>query len=907
MIGMELERDRLDQVLRSVRAGAHTLLRVEAVPGGGKTSLCDYARSEAERAGFLVVEVVGTEWEGRLQWAAVDLLLRQVSGAISTLPSSHRKTLEAILSGDGHMTADLLGVGSACLALLNAVAEAQPVLVTLDDAQWFDQSSLAAIAFASRRLRADPIGIIAASRLGAELPYFEPWPGLVIQPLNSAHAAQLAVAAGAEFGADVDTGVARSIGLQTGGNPLAIKETVRLLTTRQLAGDATLPDPLPLGRRSALDLGARMSGVPAGTRLGLTVVGLAGLGGSHHVPDALRQLQLEADVLDWALDRGILVMKRGELVFSHPLLRAAAVSTASSREQRLAHGALGLTIADDESRRAWHAADAVIGVSEEVAAALERVGHNSDSQRDPAAAAEAYDRAAGLTVPGEQRDRRRLAAGDAFARSGQLERCMTALDSLRLSANEDIRADALLVRAELEVWSSDPQLYEMFIDEARQIAERDRLRACKILLRVALLATTHGQIPISRAAIDEAFECLPPGGDQAVTRAARAMRSHLCALGGDTSAVPDEISATDAYVDGSEVARYAAIQALLWTENLDDAVRQCEELIVRTRSAGRLAPQAYLFGIWAEAYWWKGHLGAADAALLEATSIADESFQPHLVGYLAATRARIAATLGDRQAVALHLTQARQYANPVPVRLYIAHAAALDALGNGDLVAALQLLRESDSLCRQMNVQVYFAVPYLGDLGEAALLAGDTALFDRVMETLGDSALPSSRWRMGVTAKLRGMSVDDCDLYFDTATVELEAGGFQIELARANLARGQKLRRLGRKSEAKVSLEIAATQLAEVGAAPWYGQAARELRALGTRPPRLSATRDRLTPQELQVCAAAVQGATNREIAAALFLSQKTVEYHLTKAFRKLGVRSRAALTTAIEGQVSVP
>ncbi len=877
---------------RNGRAG---VVEVVGEPGVGKTALL-----EATAAGWgkQVVRASGVQDEAHLPFAALSELLRPLRALGVELSTGQRAAVGGLLDlGGWHATADPYALGAATLALIALAAEEAPLLVVIDDVHWVDEVSGTVLSFALRRLGADAVAVLLARRPGERGPVTGPWPELVLRGLDRDATVAL-------LGPGVAPGVATGLHQATGGNPLALRELQRTLTADELNGRAELPDPLPLGEHGMAAFGSRIATLPMATRLALAVIVAAGPGGSGLVAEALRRIGVTATDLGAAERADLLVIDGGQPWFPHPLVRAAAYTGVDAPNRRRVHAALAETCPGDVARHARHLAAAAVLPDEQVAAALERAAVDAEARGGPAAAISAAVAASRLTPDGRMRDVRRLRAAEVCALAGRRGQAVVLAEQvLAASRDVELRHRALALRATSVMWTEGvsravPMMRATFDELAGPAPDLAALVA--IELSVALAGTT-GMLPQAAAMARQA--CTLPVRDPLVHAFARHRYANAAAWCGDLRAY-EEAEADTALSDLRRAApgKFAAQhlmsgQYLLLVERFEEARRVADDDVAAARAAApSLLPSSLMMR--ADLALHCGDTVRARADLDEALDLGPEVGVGALMVYAHAMRARTAALEGDVTTSSWHADTALDAAREqdmLPAQLYVAHARGLLELARGAPAAAANAYAVAAELAQRTGMRSPTGVPWHADRVEA-LHAADR--LDEAADALADlqalGAGTGSRFARAAAARCQALLGDPDwpDLY---AGALADQHDLPLERGRTHLAYGVRLRRERRVREAREHLAAASDVLSRFGATPWAARARAELRAAGVT---LSDTpaRTALSAQELRVCLAVAEGATNREAAAALLLSPKTVEYHLGKAFTNLGVTNRAQL-----------
>ncbi|WP_018332598.1 AAA family ATPase [Actinomycetospora chiangmaiensis] len=917
LLGRVEECAELRGAFEDAASGRATVVTLSGDAGAGKTALCRYLVGHAESHGARVLATSCVEGEADLALAGISALLRPVAEFASALPPVQRQTVAAACGlADGAAGADRFVLGAATLGLLAAAAEQQPLVVLVDDVHWLDEPSRDALQFAVRRLGADAVLVVIAARGGRGLPGLD----ALARPLPVGGLGRDDLAATLDqAGMGVGDDVAGAIHAATDGLPLPALETAAALSAAQRAGTDLLPDPLPVGRAVLERFRARLDQLPDPTRRALATVAAAGSAPASVLHQALAELSLDADDLSPAEDTGIVTMSDGCVVIAHPLLRAAAYAHCAASVRRAIHAALAHASNQDPERRARHLAASSVGPSEDLAAAVEAAAHRVRDRAGPAAAAHLLRRAAEATPSGPRRDQRLLAALVALAAGGRHDDAQHIARHLAATADDpNIRADATLVQLGMSVWGADSdQMLRVATGQAQQIAATDPARAARALFMASTAATGHGALNDALSLAQRAHELAASTDDPALLEAAREQHAmDLVLLGRHREALvllqePRQVRADPTEVHALQ--QPATLQTLTRLARLDEADVLAGELLAVCARDQAPTTKAYVLAVTEELRWWQGRWVEALACGEEAVTLAAQTGQEVLGWFSGAVRGRILAGLGRdhdaRETVgrALSASGAESF---LPLRLYGPAALGFLELGRGNHAAAVAHLLAAEAARRETGLCDPRTVPFGPDLVEALARSGDCPAARRALAELDERMTTAATcWGLAVTTRCHALLEDDpsrADTLYEQALEHHRKDGSPFDLARTQLCRGERRRRHGDHRGARPILQDALATFQALGAAPWADRSAAELRAAGGSPaplPPETATLDALSPQELQCALAVAQGMTNRETAAALFISHKTVEYHLSKAYTKLGLRSRTQLVRFLDTQ----
>ncbi|WP_324188460.1 helix-turn-helix transcriptional regulator [Nocardia higoensis] len=882
LYGRESEQARIDQLLCDARAGRSGALVLRGEPGVGKTALLDYAAAQ----GLATVRSAGVESEAELPFAGLHLLARTAAPLIERLPERQRAALLGAFGVGDSGPGDRLLIGLAVLSLLAEEAAEHPVLCVIDDAHWLDRATAEALVFAARRLDAEGVAILFAARTGpADFPAAG-LPELVVGPLRQESAAALLDA----LEPDLAPGLRmRALGAAAG-NPLALRELPAVLAAS--APDEG-PNPLPLTQRLHVAFHGQVSRLPSATRSLLLVAAAAGTTETGPVLTAAAELGATPADLRPAEELGLIAGDGRHLRLRHPLLRSAIYRGAPLSARLAAHRALADTMTgpDRADLRAWHLASAATGPDEQIATALEDTAQRALLRSGHHGAVAAYERAATLSTDQRARVRRLVLAAETAADAGLFESAATI--SARAAAHT---SDALLsARLDLVHGSAEFGTGQHLAAHRRLLAAADAIaaeqpsQAARILTQAvhaawylgeAELAQTHARLRALR--LDDAEPSAP------------VLRYVLDGLHGRSAG--DLRAAADAVGDPRDLVLLCGAGLV---PGQDEQVRDlAAELVARCREEGRIGLLPPLLFFLAEAETFLGRPREGFVLATEGARIADDIGLRHWVSQLTAFLAYLAALEGDVEgcSAAVARASAEQFGGPSAAGATWCQA----ALG----MLALGLGRVDEAIGRFTALTVEPArhqvvgLRSLPDAIEAAVRLGDRELAGDAMIRLSAWARDCGQpWVRALEQRSRALTTEgrEAGELYEAA---LGSRPRPFEEGRTRLLYGEWLRRARRKTEARTQLRTAHEIFAGLGANPWAERAEVELRALGdggmSRPG--SGPSAVLTPQELQIVRLAARGMSNRDIAAHLFLSPRTVGHHLYKAYPKLGVASRSEL-----------
>ena len=891
----------LADLIDDLRRGQSRTIVLRGEAGVGKTALLQYLVEST--SGLNVVRAVGVESEMELSFASLHQLCAPLLDQIGRLPGPQRDALRTVFGLSAGPAPDRFLVGLAVLSLVSEVAEQHPLLCIVDDAQWLDQTSALTLAFVARRLLAEPVGFVFAAREpGEELRHF---PVLEVHGLADGDARAL-LNSTLQF--VVDKAVLERILAETRGNPLALRELPRGLTTTQLAGGFGESEVSDLSGRIEGSYVRRLETLPDAVRRLLLVAAAEPVGDPLLVRRACERLGI--DFLDVDATDGMLTV--GERVtFDHPLARAAVYRSARVTERRETHLALAEATNReiDPDRRAWHLAAAATGPDEEVARELELSARWARSRGGLSASAALLQRAVALTGDPTLRAARTLIAAEASLGAGAFTVARGLLAAADVGALDELgRARRDLLRAEVAFaqkrGGDAPQL---LLKAAGQLEPLDPglardtyLEAWGAALFAGAMARSGGLLDVSRAASGAPTRPGPPlPRDSLLDGLALIFTAGLpaarTALGRGVAAFAGaEISAQELLRWGWLATRAANF---LW--DYDSCLEIGARAVQLARDSGALEVLAVVDNTCGQALAFGGDFASAGVLVAEVEAVKEATgtrIAPYAALALAALRGREAeaAALIDgiiADATASGQGTAIQYA-------YWAKAVLMNGLGRYDDALA------AATVASEHTPELFIAAWALSELVESATRTENADLARRALARLSEHTENSdSEWALGLLARSRAQvsPPELAEPLYREAITRLSRTRLRPELARARLLLGEWLRRTNRRVDARFELRAAHDQMVTIGMEAFAERARGELLATGERVRKRSAeTRDELTPQELQIARLARDGLSNPAIGARLYLSPRTVEWHLRKVFAKLDIRSRQDLLRAL-------
>jgi DNA-binding CsgD family transcriptional regulator/tetratricopeptide (TPR) repeat protein len=901
------ERDALDRLVEAVQAGDSRVLVVQGDPGVGKTVLLDYV---AERAhGCQVARAIGVQSETELAFAGLHQLCAPMLGHAERLPGPQQDALRTAFGLAAGPPPDRFLVGLGLLSLLSQVAGERPLICLIDDEQWLDRASAQALGFAARRLAADPVGLVFAARApDAELAGL---PGLEVGGLPDEDARALLDAA---MTGPLDARVRDLIVAETRGNPLALLELPRVLSPAELAGGFGLPGAMPLTGRIEDSFGRRLHALPDQTRRLLQLAAADPSGDRSLVWRAAGRLGIPVQAVSPAVEAGLVEPDAG-VRFRHPLVRSAAYRSTAIADRRQMHAALAEATdpAADPDRRAWHAALAAAGPDEEVAGELERCAGRAQARGGLPAAAAFLQRSALLTADPVRHVNRLLAAAQAHMQAGAFGKALdlvaTAeagpLDEITGSQVDLVRghvalasgscgdAAVLLVRGASRLEPLDPALArETYLSAwgaalvaGKQFGEAAQPGEGDILLEICHAVRAVPVPPGAPRPVDlmlEGLALLITGGPAAAAPALRRAAQVLTSL-------PVE-----------DVVRWgwiaAGASAAVWDH--EGFLAMAERQVLLVRDAGALAQLPLHLAQLGIARAWMGDFAGAASAAAESGNVAAATGRRFAPAGLLMLRALQGREDEATAAIAGAIERAAASGQGTAIPAHWAAAVLYNGLGR---------FAQASSSARQATggtVSPSGCAWALPELVEAAALSGSTKVAAGALDRLAETTQSGGTdFGLGVEARCRALLSGGAaaERLYCEAIDRLGRTRLRPELARAHLLHGEWLRREGRLPGAREQLRTAHTLLAAIGMGAFADRALRELIAAGgtARQPSPD-VHGQLTPHEEKIARLAGDGLSNPEIGAQLFLSGRTVEWHLRKIFAKLGIRSRRELPAAL-------
>jgi DNA-binding CsgD family transcriptional regulator len=903
--GRRSERRALDRLLEAVGAGQSRTVVVRGEAGVGKTALLEYVVERA--SGYRVARAAGVQSEMELAFAGLHQLCAPMLDRLERLPSPQRDALGTALGLRAGKAPDRFYVGLAVLGLLGEVAEEQPLICVVDDAQWLDRASAQALAFVARRLGAESVGLVFTVREHGEERELAGLPELVVEGLDDRDARALLESV---ITGPLDERVRDRLVAETRGNPLALLELPRGLTAAELAGGFGLPDAPALSGRIEDSFLRRLADLPAQTQQLLLVAAADSLGDPLLVWRAAERLGIGVDAAAPAADADLLEFG-ARVRFHHPLVRSAVYGAAAPDERQSAHRALAeATDPDaDPDRRAWHRAQAASGPDEDVAAELERSAGRAQARGGLAAAAAFLEHATGLTMDPARRAERALAAAQAKHQSGAPDAALELLATAQAGRLDELqRARVELLRGQIAfAVNRGRDAPPLLLAAAKRLEPLDVTLARQTYLEAFVAAMFAGRLAgggnlleVAQAARAAPRSSQPPCASDLLLDGLA-----LLVTDGYPAGAPILKRALSAFrgehlsrEEGRRWLRFTGYPAgLLWDDESWDVLSA--RLVELARETGALAVLPVAVGSRIGVHLIAGEFGTAATLLDEQEAVAEatgSSLPPYGALEFAAWRGR-ESEVARLIEVSTKDVMARGEGLGLASMAWVS-AVLYNGLGRYEhaLAAAEQASHHPEEL--------RFSIWALPELIEAAIRSGDGSRAADALGRLSETTRASgSDWGLGIEARSRALVSENAaaeSLYLE-AIDRLLRTRVGFELARAHLLYGEWLRRQKRRLDARAALRTAHAMFASMGAEAFAGRAARELLATGeTARKRTVETSDHLTAQETQIARLARDGLSNPEIGSQLFISPRTVEYHLGKVFTKLDINSRNQLREAL-------
>ena len=898
LVGRRDEQEALDRLLDGARSGRSGVLVLRGEAGVGKTALLEYL---AERAsGCELARAAGVQADTELAFAGLQQMFASLLGPLESLPDPQRKALAVAFGLRRGPAPDRFLVGLAVLGLLAEIAEARPLVCVVDDAQWLDRASAQTLAFVARRLLGESVALVFAMRESSQDQTFAGLPELVVRGLGDEDARRLLASV---IRGRLDDRVIDRIVAETRGNPLALLELPHGLSAGELAGGFGVSPSVPVTARLEGSFLQRLRDLPAATQRMVLLAAAEPVGDPVLLLRAGERLGLGVEAAAPAEVAGLLEVGT-RVRFRHPLVRSAVYAAATLADRHAVHRALADATDPqaDPDRRAWHRAQSALGADEDLAAELERSARRAQSRGGMAAAAAFLERAAALTPDPGGRARRALAAAQASQLAGAPEAALALLDTASsgpLGELEQATLEQLRGRVALHL-SRSGEAAALLLNAARRLAPLERELARDTHLEALYAASVAGRLGGGVSGVAQAAGAAPP--PPGPPRAADLLLDGLALrfTGEYRESAPILRRAVSAFRDegghSEHDMRWPWLSARAAADLFDDdswhllATRH----VVIARDTGALGVLQIGLMYLGVLRVFEGTLDAAAALIEEADSVIDATGSRRID----IAKLMLAACRGD-EAEATSLIAAVEHEaiarGQGVVLTFCEHARAILHNGLGHYDLALSAAQQA-SARDELTVSNWA----LAELVEAAARSARPELAADALERLRQrTQAAGTEWALGIEARSRALVSDGAiaeDLYRE-AIARLARCRLALELARAHLLYGEWLRRARRRLDARAQLRRAHEMFTDMRATAFADRAARELQATGeTARKRTAGTTDDLTPHEARIARMARDGASNQEIANQLFVSRKTIEYHLHKVFIKLGISTREHL-----------
>ena len=911
LLGRRVECEALDRLLADALAGTSQALVLRGEAGVGKTALLGYLSERVETSGLRIARAVGVESEMELAYSSLHQLCVTMLDHLERLPVPQRAALETVFGISEGPAPDPFLVGLATLTLFADVSEDQPLVCIVDDSQWLDQASARILAFVARRLLAERVAIVCGARTGLGDSVMAGLPELLVGALNDRDARALLLE---NLIGPLDAAVCDQIVAESHGNPLALLEFPRTWNVAELAGGFGFPESHPIASKIEEGYLRRLHRLPSDTQLLVLVATAEPLGDPVLLHTAARSLAIDTTAVDAAVDAGLLTIAR-RVEFAHPLVRSSAYRSAAAQDRHRVHRALAdATDAEtDPDRRAWHRARATPGPDEDVAVELELSAGRAQARGGVAAAAAFLQRAVELTPDRARRAERALAAAEATFQAGAFDAALqlaATAETGPLDGFQRARIDLLRGHAGI-VMSYGNDAAPLLLQAARGLEPFDLEFARGAYLTAYGSAVSAAHLGEAAVFLDicRAIEDLPP--PQGAPDPKSLLLEGLARMHTDGRAVAISIlqraANAVAQLPDEDVLRWGwttpMASQVTWDSEGTSAIFERQAKIVR--GAGALAELPVYLSALALDKVWNGDLTGARLLIAESDTVAEvtgSQLPPFAALRFLSMQGREADAL---ELIAATIKQGTARGQGLAVR--VAQWAAA-VLYNG-----LGRYHEAAAAARQVtanDIDPYQQMWALPELVEAAARVGETDVARNALDRLIEMTQPAGTdWGLGTEARSRAVLSDgeNADLLYREAIERFGRTGLRPELARAHLLYGEWLRREARRSDAREQLRTAHQMFAAIGMEAFAERTRRELVATGEKVRKRSPeTRTELTPQEEQIARLARDGLTNPEIGAQLFISARTVEWHLRKVFARLGVSSRRQLRTALHDDSSL-
>jgi DNA-binding CsgD family transcriptional regulator len=920
LVGREAETGLVRTLLDEARHGHSKVLIFSGDAGIGKTAILNYARDLTDG---LVLATSGLEGESDIPYVHLADLFRGVHSRFDQIPPRQAAALASVLAIGPPTAADRFAVAAAALSLLGALATSGPLTVLVDDAQWIDPASKEVLTFVAHRLGAEGIVLlfgvrsdyISTLRLGR----------FTIVPLTGLEEAPARTLVRSTTGGPMSEAAMSRIIAESGGNPLALIELPSLLSPAQFAIWSRGMDPLPIDSPLERAYCGTVSELPASTRDTLLLLAALGRASRPVLDQALADRELRLTDLDPAEEIGLIIQGGGTgPEFRHPLVRAAVFQCSTPAERRRAHLSAAAVLADSGlpnalEHRAWHLVAAGGMADEAVAGMLENAATEEFAADNFAVAGQLFERSAELTPPGGPIAERLARAAKSIRLTGGIAESYGLLRrAWELSDDPALSLELRHSLCRIEMWRSPAETgRDELLRLAAVVGEADPARAAAMLTDAALASVELGDLATARSASQRAMDLArgsashPPLSVASVA----AMAHGLCGEAAVVRRLLEPHAAEAEAIDplATEAADQLALVislAYLSIEQVDRARILLERAVTGARQRYAIGVLPYRVGRLAWVLFWEGRWSAARAAAHEALQLAEDTGWANERPSSLMTLARIEALTGRPEECRRHVAEATAAAEMIGGKPYVGYAQSslgLLELTAGNYPAAIEAFRVLAELAEQTGIADTPVLWWSGDLIEAYVRCEmrDEAreVLQRLEKSVMSSEVPTAA---AVAARSRALLEPE---QFDSHIAEALRWHGQtrmpFERARTELLLGSTLRRRRMRANSRDWLRSALAAFERLGAVDWADRARSELQATGVRLAQPATGLAQLTPQELQVTLAVARGLSNREVATQLFLSVKTVEFHLAHVYDKLGVSRRTQLAVLVAHQES--
>lgn len=900
MVGRAAEVSELEGRLRSRQA-----VSLVGPAGIGKTMVADEL---VRRWPGTTLRGIGVQTAAVLPHATLGQLLEPLHAHIDTLPMRQATALRGALALGPAVPGDPLAVAVAALGLIRAEAQDRPVLLVVDDVPWVDGPSLDCLAFLAKRVWDLDVGLLLVRRVDDQVPeWVLAVDAVELGPLDAKATLDVVV----DLAPDTGQQVRQLLVEEAAGNPLALVDLLESMTVEQRCGAAPLATPLRTSGRLHQVFEERLRRLPGPESRALLVCAAAHTTRSSTLIAALAGLDIPADTLVGLADRNLIALAVGEVTLAHPLLRGACYHRADDSQRRETHLALARVV--DEDERPWHLAAAAVGLDEAAAEALVGLATRAGERRAYGTAVRALSLASDLVSDDRQAaDWLLQAAGFALTGNAGLDQVAALVEAGRCRAAADLPTQLRLRyvlglarhRTSTDLLAVETEMAEAAAD----LAGVDDDLAASMWALASYCALVRGDCRSSRSHAEAGAARLGARSDPNSRAGVLATLAAGLAYRGDPEGAAEALDrlqamAAEASPGGLALALPLALQTTVALGRYADARAVCTVFIDDFRDRGDLSALPFLLATAADAAYRLGDWAAADPLAEEARALAVETHQTSVVCMASVVLARLRAACGRREEAQALLDEVAAFAGARGMGALLGYERAIRlflALGEGDVSGAVAMVPGLQALDEELGILEPTMIPWRVDAVEALARAGRREEALQQLRILRDAAdaYGSSLARAWV-ARCEGLLADDPDASLEAALEHHGTDGSPFERARTLLVHGERLRRNHRPREARPWLREALESFEALGAEPWASRAAAELSSAGARRRRTPAGPEPLTDREHRVAELVARGFTNREIAAALFVSAKTVEFHLGKIFRKADVHTRAQLAAA--------